>query len=101
GVAVFLDLARIDVLPAADDHVLDPAGDVDVALGVHGRQVAGVYPAGRVHRLGGLAGLVPVAEHHRVAAGAQLAGLAAAHHQAGLRVGDLHLQVPHDLADGH
>src|SRR5205085_3053985 len=48
GVQVLLDLARIDVLAAADDHVLDTADDVDVALGVHGREVAGVHPAGVV-----------------------------------------------------
>ena len=30
-----LDLARVDVLAAADDHVLDAADDVDVALVVH------------------------------------------------------------------
>jgi hypothetical protein len=47
GVAVqeFLDLARVDVLAAADQHVLDAADDVAIALGVDGGQVAGVHPA--------------------------------------------------------
>jgi hypothetical protein len=43
-----LDLARVDVLAAADDHVLDAPDDVDVALVVHRREVAGVHPAGGV-----------------------------------------------------
>src|SRR5207247_11199702 len=53
GVAVkeFLDLARIDVLAPADDHVLDPADDVDVAVAVHRRAIAGVHPPGGIDRL--------------------------------------------------
>ena len=102
GVEELLDLARVDVLAAADDHVLDPAGDVDVAVAVHHPEVAGVHPAGPVDRLGGLLRLVPVAEHHRVAAGAQLAGLAAGQRQPGLRVDDLDLDVRVHPADrGH
>src|SRR5699024_4948037 len=49
-----LDLARVDVLAAADDHVLDAPGDVDVAVIVHDRKVTGVDPPGRVDRFGGL-----------------------------------------------
>src|SRR6516225_1472507 len=99
GVEELLDLPRVDVLPAPDDHVLDPAGDVDVPVGVHHGQVAGVHPAGGVDRLGGLVRLVPVAEHHRVAAGAQLARLAARHGQPGVRVDQLDLEVRVDPAD--
>jgi hypothetical protein len=75
GVAVqeLLDLARVDVLAAADHHVLDAADDVAVALVVDGGQVAGVHPAVGVDGLGGLFLVVPVAEHHRIAARAQLA----------------------------
>ena len=67
-----LDLARVDVLAAADHHVLDAADDVDVAVRVHHAEVAGVHPAGRVDRLGGRLVVVPVAAHHEVAAGADL-----------------------------
>src|SRR3712207_9121957 len=49
-----LDLARVHVLPAADDHVLDPADDVEVAGVVHDGEVAGVHPAGGVEDLRGL-----------------------------------------------
>src|SRR4051794_9889809 len=39
-----LHIGDRDVLSAADDHVLRPAGDVQVALGVDLREVAGVEP---------------------------------------------------------
>jgi hypothetical protein len=41
GVEELLDLARVDVLAAADDHVLDPAGDLDEAVLVHDGEVTG------------------------------------------------------------
>jgi hypothetical protein len=71
---VLLDLARVDVLAAADQHVLDPADDVRVALGIDRRQVAGVHPAGGVDRLARARLVLPVAAHDRVAARAELAG---------------------------
>jgi hypothetical protein len=40
-----LDLDRIDVLAAADDHVLDPVGEEQVALVVDVAAVAGAQPA--------------------------------------------------------
>src|SRR5690606_13686946 len=40
-----LDLDAVDVLSPADDHVLDPVDDVDVAVIVHVAAVAGVHPA--------------------------------------------------------
>ena len=72
----FLDLARIDVLAAADQHVLDPADDLAIALGVDGGQVAGVHPALGVDRLARALQVAPVAAHHQVAAGAQFAPFA-------------------------
>src|SRR5581483_5105714 len=51
AVQELLDLARVDVLPAADHHVLDPPHDRDVAVVVHRRQVARVHPPGGVDRL--------------------------------------------------
>src|SRR5207249_11639321 len=84
-----LHFARVDVLAAADDHVLDPADDVDVALLVHGGEVAGVHPARRVDRLARRLLVVPVAAHDDVAAAAQLAGRAPGQDHAGLGVDDL------------
>src|SRR5205085_5916813 len=39
-----LDLARIKIFAAANDHVLDAADNVAVALVIDGREVAGVHP---------------------------------------------------------
>src|SRR6185437_5392461 len=76
----------------------DPADDVDVALVVHRREVAGVHPAIAVDRLARARLVVPVAAHHRIAAGAELAGLAGYHGPAAFGVDDLDLQVRLDLA---
>src|SRR5581483_9656418 len=101
GMAVeeFLDLSRIDVLAAPDDHVLQAADDVDVALVIHGGEVAGMHPAAVVDCLLGLLLIVPVALHHRVAARAELAGRPARHRLA-LAVDDLDLDVRQHLAHG-
>ena len=87
-----LDLARVDVLPAPDDHLLEPARDPAVAALVHRPQVAGVQPAVGVDRRGGGLRVAQVAVHDEVAAGADLAdGPARARSSAGARVDDLHL----------
>ena len=99
AVEELLDLARIDVLAAADHHVLDAADDGAIALVVDGREVAGVHPAGAVDRLRGALVVVPVAEHHRIAARAQLARRAGRHHAA-LGVDHLRLQMRMDAPDG-
>src|SRR5262249_26876225 len=75
----FLDLARIEVLAAADHHVLDAADDVAIALVVDGGEVAGVHPALGIEHVAGLLRLVPIAEHDAVAAGAELAAFTARH----------------------
>ena len=62
-----LDFDRRDVLAAADDHVLEAVANLDVAVGMDDRGVAGVEPAVAHHRRGGL-GIVVVAVHHDVAA---------------------------------
>src|SRR5690606_12787529 len=74
-----LDLARIEVLAAADHHALDAADDVAIALVVDDGEVAGVHPAIGVEHVGGLLALVPIAQHDAVAAGAELAAAAAWH----------------------
>ena len=47
------DLGRVHVDAARDDHVLEPAGDAQVAAAVHRREVAGVQPPVGVDRVGG------------------------------------------------
>src|SRR5258708_6780500 len=53
-----LDLARVDVVAAADDHLLLAVHDEEVAIGVHPRQVTSPEPAVR-DRLGGGLRLAP------------------------------------------
>ena len=72
GEEKLLDLARIDVLAAAQDHVLDAPGDAREALGVDHGQIARVHPAVDQDGVGPFA-VVPVALHHRIAAGQQFA----------------------------
>ena len=89
-----LDLDAVDVLAAADQHVLGPVDDEEEAFLVDPRQVAGAHPAVD-EGLGGGLGLVPVALHHLRALGPQLADRR--RRQDGLAVGriaDLQLARP-------
>ena len=93
-----LDLSRVDVFAAADQHVLDPAHDVAVALGVERGEVAGVHPAVD-HRFKRALLVAPVAVHHGIAAGAQFA-LLAHRHRVAQRVDQLDLEVRLHPSDG-
>src|SRR5690242_13130902 len=94
----FFDLARVDILPTADHHVLDPAFDHQIPVLVHSSEIAGVHPALSVNGFGRLVRLAPVTLHHRVAARAQLSDNAALHHIPGTRVHNPALQVRHGSA---
>src|SRR3984893_7010343 len=97
----FLDLARIEVLAAADHHVLDAAGDVAIALGVDHGDIAGVHPAAGIEYVGGFFFFVPIAQHDAVAAGAEFAAFAAGH-DAALEIDDFHLDMGMNAPDrGH
>src|SRR5439155_11705778 len=87
------DLGGVDVLAAADDHVLQPADDLHVALGVHHRQIAGVHPAGLVDAALRRRLVAPVAAHDAVAARAELARRAARQHGPRRPVADADLDV--------
>ena len=83
GMAVehVLDLERRDVLAARDDDVLGAVLDLEVAVGVHHGEVAGMEPAAGEGRLGGLR-VLEVALHGDVAAEHDLAhGLAVGGHR--------------------
>src|ERR1051325_1184535 len=99
GVQELFDFTGIDVLAAADDHVLEAAGDRHVALIVHHGEIAAVHPARRVDRLGRCVVVVPVAEHDGVAARAQLSWRAARNGRAGVRGGDLAFEMWQHAAD--
>src|SRR5579859_2745131 len=69
-----LNLAGIDIFAPTDHHVLDAPDNVDIAILIHGRQVAGMHPARPIDSAGGSVWIVPVAEHHAIAACAEFAG---------------------------
>src|SRR6185437_638820 len=73
-----LDLARVDVVAAADDQLLLAVHDVEVAVLIDAAHVAGVQPAVD-DRLGRRLRPLPVALHHVVAADDDLAHLALGH----------------------
>ena len=64
----FLDLLRVDVAAAGDDHVLGAAGDEEVAVVVDEAEVAGVDPAVVAHHGRRRLGVLEVALHRRRAA---------------------------------
>src|ERR1700688_1057066 len=101
GMAIeeFLDLARVEVLAAADHHVLDAADDVAIAFGVDHGDVARMHPAIGIEHVGGFLRLVPIAEHDAVAAGAEFAAFAAWHHAA-VEIDHLDLDMWMNASDG-
>jgi hypothetical protein len=73
-----LDLVGIDVEARDDDHVLLAVDDADIAVRIHGADIAGQQPAA-AHGLFGFVGPVPVAQHHLRPARGDLARLALRH----------------------
>ena len=92
-----LDLGRIDVLTAGDDHVLRPPDDPVVALLVAGGDVAGEKPAVRERRLRRL-GVAPVAGEDVRAPHEQLALSGPLEHPARLGVAERDVDVRIRLA---
>jgi hypothetical protein len=93
AVEEFFDLARVDVLAAADDQVLDPPDDVHVAVVAHDGEIAGVHPARRIDGGVGRRNVLPVPEHDRIAARTELARCAARRDRAGFRIDDLAFEM--------
>src|SRR5262249_48103552 len=88
-----LDLDAVDVLAAADEHVLGAVDDVAEALVVDAGEVAGLHPAVDERLARGL-GLVPVALDHLRPLGPERAALAARQLLGAIAAHDL------DVADG-
>src|SRR5258707_11581374 len=70
------DVRGMDVIAAADDHILLAAGDAQIALAVEPAEIAGHEPARGVERRLGRHLVVEIAEHQAGAAAADLADLA-------------------------
>src|SRR6516162_11080875 len=98
AVEKLLDLARVNILAAADHHVFDPAHDVAIAFFVDRREVAGVHPSGRINCLVRFLLVFPIAEHDQIAASQELAG-GTARHDPTLDIDDLRLDMRQDPAD--
>jgi hypothetical protein len=86
------ELPGVDVLPTADDHVLETAGDGEVAARPS-PDIAGVQPTGRVQGRRRLLGTFEGAQHRLVAACADLARVAAGQGLAGRGIDDLHFDL--------
>ena len=94
-----LQLGRRHLVALVLDQLLDPVDDVEDAVLVDGRDVAGVQVAVGVERRGGRLGVVEVAGHDVRALAPQLAAPAGADLIARLRVDELALHVRHGHAD--
>src|SRR5712691_10328590 len=64
----FLDLAWIDILTAANDHILEAANNVDIALCIHCCQVPAMQPTIAINGLSSLLRHFVVALHDEEAA---------------------------------
>ena len=95
-----LDLARIDVLAAADDHVLEPAGDLQIAVGAHHPEITGVQPAFGVDRLACFLRHAEVLTHLAARADADLADLAERRDALAIGGRDLGFRQRQRRADG-
>jgi len=67
GVEELFDLLGIDVFASPDDHLLDTAGNLAVAVLIHHRQIPGMEPAVGVDHLGGLLRHLVVPFHDHIA----------------------------------
>src|SRR6185312_13520254 len=70
-----LDVARIDLVAAGDDDVLDAVDEEKVTVGVEVADIAGAQPATAEHR-GGRLGLAPISRHDLRSAHRHFAALA-------------------------
>ena len=89
----FLDIGRIDLDAAAVDHVLDPAGDDDIAIGIDSRQVAGPEEAIGGEGPGIGFRIVQISREDAVARKLQLTLGAARNFDVVIGIGDPHLDA--------
>jgi len=99
GVENVLDLAGIDILAAADDHVLAPALNAAISVLVETPQIAGVKPAFGIDCRSRRFRIVEIVFHDGVSASADFADLSDRHNRAGFRTDDLDFGLRHGPAD--
>src|SRR5262249_46886710 len=96
----FFDFGRVDVLTAADDHLLASPDDSVVSILTLLGQVACVQPARAVDRACRRFWVAVVARHDAMAANTQFARLARRYVLAGGSVDQLHLEAGNRMTDG-
>ena len=95
-----LDLGRVDVVAAGQDHVLLAVDDEDAAVFVHRAEVARVQPAVGLKRFAGFFFVAVISDHHDRSPHHWLVDLAARHGLGGvLGVGDAQFAVGQRTAD--
>src|SRR5689334_7950177 len=100
GIKEFFDFARINILASPNDHILDPAYNIDIAFAIHNSKVAGMHPAGFVNRFGGGFGIVPVAKHYTIAPRTKFARSANRHNFVSGRIYNFNLKMRVNYSDG-
>src|SRR5260370_15992016 len=98
GVENVLDLAGIDILAAAYDHVLAPALNTAIPVLVETPQIAGVKPAFGIDCRSRRFRIVEIVFHDGVSASADFAYLSDRHNRAGFRTDDLDFGLRHGPA---
>ena len=100
GVDKLFDFLGVDVFSAADDHILEAAGDEEGSVRIAAGQIAGMEPAVGIDGGGGGIGHFIVALHDVITAGAELAVLTVRQFLAGFGIDDLALDMGEGIADG-
>ena len=100
GVDEFLDFLRVDILTAADDHILQTAGNTVITLRRPAGKVARVQPAVLVDGGGGCLGHLIVTLHNIVTAGHKLSDHAVRAVLSGFRIHNLALDLRKCASDG-
>ena len=95
-----LNFTGEEILPAANDHLLEPTHDVDIPVNIHRGQIARMQPALAINGLGGLLRHLVVAGHHQETPATDFSALPARHHLTCSRIDNLDLGMGHHLADG-
>src|SRR5210317_864078 len=76
GKEAILDLSRIDILAATDNHLFQAPSDLDIPIGIHGAQISGMQPAGFIDGLSRIFRLAVITTHDVITSKTDLAHFA-------------------------
>src|SRR3954469_25306486 len=94
-----LHFGGINILSAANDHVLGSAPDMEMPVLAHDSQVAGVQPALAIDSFRSGLRVLIVSLHHQVSASAKFPHFTQRNRRAG-GADKFHLRIGHSLANG-